>query len=73
VNLISYNPTQAGYKGSSQQRVRAFANALEKQGISATYRASHGRDIDAACGQLAAGDVRGLRRRNRSAAKAAQG
>ena len=73
VNLISYNPTQAGYKGSGQTRVRAFARVLEKQGVSATYRASHGRDIDAACGQLAVGDVRSIRRRNRSAAAAAQG
>jgi 23S rRNA (adenine2503-C2)-methyltransferase len=73
VNLISYNPTQAGYTGSGQGRVSGFAATLGKLGVSATYRSSHGRDIDAACGQLAVGDVRGLRRRNRAAAAASRG
>ena len=73
VNLISYNPTQAGYTGSGQTRVAGFARVLAKQGVSATYRSSHGRNIDAACGQLAVGNVRGLRRRNRVAAEASRG
>lgn len=54
VNLIAYNPTDSEYIGSAPERVRAFAAILEDRGIDATYRVSRGRDISAACGQLAA-------------------
>jgi len=53
VNLIPYNPTGA-YDGSSRAAIDAFRAALEEHGVRATVRLTRGRDIDAACGQLAA-------------------
>jgi 23S rRNA (adenine2503-C2)-methyltransferase len=53
VNLIPYNPTGM-YDGSSREAIAAFKAALEEHGIGATVRLTRGRDIDAACGQLAA-------------------
>jgi 23S rRNA (adenine2503-C2)-methyltransferase len=66
VNLIAYNPTGGGFQASPLERVRAFAGVLEAAGLRATYRRSHGRDIDAACGQLAVSGVRELRRARRA-------
>jgi 23S rRNA (adenine2503-C2)-methyltransferase len=58
VNLIPYNPTAEGaYRGSSRESIAAFRAALEARGIPATVRLTRGRDIDAACGQLAARDA----------------
>jgi 23S rRNA (adenine2503-C2)-methyltransferase len=54
VNLIPYNPTGSIYDGSSRQAIDAFRAVLEEHGLSATVRLTRGRDIDAACGQLAA-------------------
>ncbi len=54
VNLIPYNPTDSSYEGSSRDSIAAFKGALEARGIQATVRLTRGRDIDAACGQLAA-------------------
>ena len=54
VNLIPYNPTEAGFVGSSREAVSAFKEALEERGVRTTVRLTRGRDIDAACGQLAA-------------------
>jgi 23S rRNA (adenine2503-C2)-methyltransferase len=54
VNLIPYNPTGARFDGSSPKAIGAFKGTLERQGISATVRLTRGRDIEAACGQLAA-------------------
>lgn len=55
VNLIPYNPTAAGaYRGSSRESIAAFRAALESRGVPTTVRLTRGRDIDAACGQLAA-------------------
>jgi 23S rRNA (adenine2503-C2)-methyltransferase len=54
VNLIPYNPTGAGFTGSSPKAIAAFREELERQGLSATVRLTRGREIDAACGQLAA-------------------
>jgi 23S rRNA (adenine2503-C2)-methyltransferase len=55
VNLIPYNPTAgARYQGSTPESIGAFRAALESRGIPATVRLTRGRDIDAACGQLAA-------------------
>jgi 23S rRNA (adenine2503-C2)-methyltransferase len=53
VNLIPYNPTGM-YEGSSRQAIDAFKAVLEEHGLRATVRLTRGRDIDAACGQLAA-------------------
>jgi 23S rRNA (adenine2503-C2)-methyltransferase len=54
VNLIPFNPTGSVYDGSSPQAIEAFRAALSEHGIRATVRLTRGRDIDAACGQLAA-------------------
>ena len=54
VNLIPFNPTGSRYEGSSRRATDAFRDALEEQGLRATVRLTRGRDIDAACGQLAA-------------------
>jgi 23S rRNA (adenine2503-C2)-methyltransferase len=53
VNLIPYNPTGA-FEGSSRAAIAAFKAALARAGLPATVRLTRGRDIDAACGQLAA-------------------
>jgi 23S rRNA (adenine2503-C2)-methyltransferase len=53
VNLIPYNPTGA-YDGSSPDAIAAFRAVLEEHGLRATVRLTRGRDIAAACGQLAA-------------------
>jgi 23S rRNA (adenine2503-C2)-methyltransferase len=53
VNLIPYNPTGA-YQGSSLKAIAAFKAVLERAGLPATVRLTRGRDIAAACGQLAA-------------------
>jgi 23S rRNA (adenine2503-C2)-methyltransferase len=53
VNLIPYNPTGA-YDGSSPAAIAAFKAVLEEHGLRATVRLTRGRDIEAACGQLAA-------------------
>jgi 23S rRNA (adenine2503-C2)-methyltransferase len=55
VNLIPYNPTpQSRLRGSGRDAIAAFRGALEERGLRATVRLTRGRDIDAACGQLAA-------------------
>jgi len=54
VNLIPYNPTGSRYAGSSRRAIDAFRAVLEDHGLEATVRVTRGRDIDAACGQLAA-------------------
>jgi 23S rRNA (adenine2503-C2)-methyltransferase len=54
VNLIPYNPTDGGFSGSSRAAIAAFRDALTERGVVATVRLTRGRDIDAACGQLAA-------------------
>jgi len=53
VNLIPYNPT-GSYDGSSPEAINAFRAVLEEHGLRATVRLTRGRDIAAACGQLAA-------------------
>jgi 23S rRNA (adenine2503-C2)-methyltransferase len=53
VNLIPYNPTGL-YDGSSRDRIAAFKAQLDRARVPATVRLTRGRDIDAACGQLAA-------------------
>jgi 23S rRNA (adenine2503-C2)-methyltransferase len=54
LNLIPYNPTDSIYEGSGRGAIDAFRAALEEHGLRATVRLTRGRDIDAACGQLAA-------------------
>jgi 23S rRNA (adenine2503-C2)-methyltransferase len=52
VNLIPYNPTGM-FEGSSRAGIDAFRSVLERARIPATVRLTRGRDIEAACGQLA--------------------
>jgi 23S rRNA (adenine2503-C2)-methyltransferase len=52
VNLIPYNPTGL-YEGSSRERIAAFRHELERARVPVTVRLTRGRDIAAACGQLA--------------------
>ena len=54
VNLIPYNPTGM-YDGSSRKAIDAFKHVLDRARLPATVRLTRGRDIAAACGQLAAG------------------
>jgi 23S rRNA (adenine2503-C2)-methyltransferase len=53
VNLIPYNPTGM-YDGSPRDTIERFKGVLERARIPATVRLTRGRDIEAACGQLAA-------------------
>jgi 23S rRNA (adenine2503-C2)-methyltransferase len=56
VNLIPLNPTQGSAWDASPKPVeREFVRRLEAQGVSTTVRDTRGREIDGACGQLAAG------------------
>ena len=52
VNLIPYNPTGM-YDGSSREAIAAFKRVLDGARIPSTVRLTRGRDIAAACGQLA--------------------
>jgi 23S rRNA (adenine2503-C2)-methyltransferase len=63
VNLIAYNPTGSEYRASPPEQVERFAGILQRERLSASYRRSHGQDIDAACGQLAVKGARELRRK----------
>lgn len=55
INLIPHNPAeQLDYRPSTPERVRRFKEILESRGVSAYIRTPRGRDIYAACGQLAA-------------------
>ena len=55
VNLIPFNPfPDAGFAPSPRERIERFQAILRRAGVNATVRESRGRDIQAACGQLAA-------------------
>ncbi len=67
VNLIPLNPTPGWPTiGSSGKRVQQFRDLLEARGVNATVRRNRGTDIDAACGQLAAGQPVEIRTRGTS-------
>jgi len=54
VNLIEYNPIDDGvFQQASNTAIERYVSILEKNGIVVTVRRSRGKDIDAACGQLA--------------------
>ncbi|WP_175084810.1 23S rRNA (adenine(2503)-C(2))-methyltransferase RlmN [Candidatus Frankia nodulisporulans] len=64
VNLIPLNPTAgSSWRASAESGQRAFVRRLRERGISTTVRDNRGREIAAACGQLAAEPAqrRGLR------------
>lgn len=55
VNLIPFNPIPyQDWRSSPPDRLRKFADVLERRGVSVAVRETRGRDIDAACGQLRA-------------------
>ena len=54
VNLIEYNPIDDGeFQQASEEAINAYIKALAANDIVAKVRRSRGKDIDAACGQLA--------------------
>ncbi len=54
VNIIEYNPiAEADFKNTGGDRLERFARHLEQRGVVVKVRRSGGKDIDAACGQLA--------------------
>ncbi len=54
VNIIEYNPIDDGdFKQASSEALQHYIDALEKNRIVVNVRRSRGKDIDAACGQLA--------------------
>ena len=54
VNIIEYNPIDGGeFQQAAEEKVDAFARYLEERNIIVNIRRSRGKDIDAACGQLA--------------------
>ena len=59
LNLLRFNWTDTGFSATSQSEAKRFLGHARELGLSATLRPSRGQDIDAACGQLAAKDLRG--------------
>ncbi len=59
VNLIPWNPGELPYKESSAETIEEFRRILVERGVPAFVRYSRGRDVMAACGQLALKEVRG--------------
>lgn len=54
VNIIEYNPiSEADFTNTAQDKLAIFANFLQDKGVNVNIRRSRGKDIDAACGQLA--------------------
>lgn len=54
VNIIEYNPIDGGeFQQTLPERLETFKNVLEERGVIVNVRRSRGKDIDAACGQLA--------------------
>jgi len=54
VNIIEYNPIAfASFLNAGEDKIEVFAEYLRKQGVTTNIRRSRGKDIDAACGQLA--------------------
>jgi len=54
VNLIEYNPIEGGeFTNAKEDKIEGFKNFLESKNIITNIRRSRGKDIDAACGQLA--------------------
>jgi 23S rRNA (adenine2503-C2)-methyltransferase len=59
INIIEYNPIDfARFEKPTEEKVQAFMNYLEKHKVNVRLRRSRGKDIDAACGQLANKDNR---------------
>ena len=59
LNLLRFNWTDTGFSATSRRDARESLRYARELGLSTTLRPSRGQDIDAACGQLAAKDLRG--------------
>jgi 23S rRNA (adenine2503-C2)-methyltransferase len=59
VNLIPWNPGELPYRESSPEQIEAFRRILTDKGVPAFVRYSRGRDVMAACGQLALLQIQG--------------
>jgi 23S rRNA (adenine2503-C2)-methyltransferase len=57
VNLIPWNPGELPFQESSEERIDAFRRILADRGVPAFVRYSRGRDVMAACGQLALSEI----------------
>ena len=58
VNIIEYNPiSNASFTNTDPETLDKFSKYLEDQGVTVSVRRSRGKDIDAACGQLANKDT----------------
>lgn len=69
VNLIPLNPTRGSdWHASAAANEREFVARLRERGITTTVRDTRGREIAAACGQLAADEPAGAKRRGRAGA-----
>ena len=65
-NLIPFNPfPDSGFRRSGAERIRGFAQVLQRAGLTVTTRKTRGDGIDAACGQLA-GEVTDRTRRSKT-------
>ena len=54
INIIEYNPiSEADFLNAKTDKVDQFADYLRQKGLIVNIRRSRGKDIDAACGQLA--------------------
>ena len=69
VNLIPYNPTGSELRGSPRETIAVFRRSLEQGRVPVTVRLTRGREIDAACGQLASAPRPSRRSRARAAAR----
>jgi len=58
VNLIPWNPGELPFKESSEEKIEDFRRILTERGVPAFVRYSRGRDVMAACGQLALIEVK---------------
>jgi 23S rRNA (adenine2503-C2)-methyltransferase len=68
VNLIPLNPTRgSSWHASAPANQRDFVERLRARGVTTTVRDTRGREIAAACGQLAADDTGRARRAARGA------
>lgn len=70
VNIIEYNPIDDGeFQQTTPERLEAFAKYLESKNIIVNIRRSRGKDIDAACGQLANKNKEGFLKRKMKVSK----
>jgi 23S rRNA (adenine2503-C2)-methyltransferase len=63
INIIEYNPiAEADFINTKEDKLKTFCDVLERKGMVVNVRRSRGKDIDAACGQLAIKDKNAARK-----------